>query len=171
MAPGVREVQTFMFTDIVDSTRLVELLGDDGWDSLLSWHDRTVRACLTARSGHEVKHEGDGFFIAFRIRQSAPIARSRCSAPWMSTGANMASHHGSGSASTLRRQHGAAEDFFGQGVHRAARVGAAGAAGQILSSADDVAEAGGGYAASEPISRSSSRDLPSRLTWSKWSWR
>ena len=76
IAPGVREIQTFMFTDMVDSTQLVELLGDDGWDSLLSWHDRTVREALAAYQGREVKHEGDGFFIVFadpraRVREAA----------------------------------------------------------------------------------------------------
>ena len=34
-----RVVKTFMFTDIVGSTNLAELLGDDAWESLLSWHD------------------------------------------------------------------------------------------------------------------------------------
>ena len=41
-------VRTFMFTDIVDSTRLVEMLGDEQWESLLAWHDRTLRACFEA---------------------------------------------------------------------------------------------------------------------------
>jgi hypothetical protein len=47
-----------MFTDIVDSTRLVELLGDEQWESLLAWHDRTLRRRFEARAGEEVKHEG-----------------------------------------------------------------------------------------------------------------
>ena len=150
IAPGVREVQTFMFTDIVDSTRLAEMLGDDGWNSLLSWHDRTVRACLTARSGHEVKHEGDGFFIAF----SDPKSALDCAITLQRTLDEHRREHGF--APQIRIGIHAAEatrrggDFFGQGVHRAARVGAAATAGQILSSATTVAEAGGGYAASEP---------------------
>ena len=60
-----------MFTDIVDSTRLVEMLGDEQWESLLAWHDRTLRACFEARAGEEVKHEGDGFFVAFAEPGSA----------------------------------------------------------------------------------------------------
>ena len=148
-APGVRESQTFVFTDIVDSMRLVELLGDDGWDSLLSWHDRTVRECFAGRRGREIKHEGDGFFIAFPDPRSAldcAIALQR----------TLDEH---------RRQHGfaprrigihAAEatrrggDFFGRGVHVAARVAAAGTAGQILATVATVAHAGDGYPRSEP---------------------
>lgn len=61
---GARQVRTFVFTDIVDSTRLVELLGDEAWEDLLRWHDRTLRAAFTQHAGEEVKHEGDGFFVS-----------------------------------------------------------------------------------------------------------
>src|SRR4029077_7676643 len=64
-------VRTFMFTDIVDSSRLVETLGDEQWESLLAWHDRTLRECFEARAGEEVKHEGDGFFVAFTKSEDA----------------------------------------------------------------------------------------------------
>src|SRR5687767_6279115 len=36
---GAREVRTFMFTDIVGSTALVEAIGDGAWHDLLRWHD------------------------------------------------------------------------------------------------------------------------------------
>jgi class 3 adenylate cyclase len=150
ITPGVREIQTFMFTDIVDSTRLAELLGDDSWFSLLSWHDRTARACLTAHGGREIKHEGDGFFIAF------PDARSAldCAIALQRTLDNHRREHGF--APRVRIGVHAAEatrrggDFFGQGVHVAARVAAAASAGQILASATTVAGTRGDYAASEP---------------------
>ena len=68
---GARQVRTFVFTDIVDSTRLVELLGDEAWEDLLRWHDRTLRAAFAQHDGEEVKHEGDGFFVAFRDADQA----------------------------------------------------------------------------------------------------
>src|SRR5918999_2513638 len=34
-----RVMKTFMFTDIVKSTNLLEALGDDAWEPLLRWHD------------------------------------------------------------------------------------------------------------------------------------
>jgi class 3 adenylate cyclase len=152
LGPGVRECHTFVFTDIVDSTRLVELLGDEGWDSLLSWHDRTVRERMTAHRGHEVKHEGDGFFIAFPDPRSAldcAIAlqrglrehrREHGFAPRLRIGIH--------AAEATRR----AGDFFGQGVHVAARVAAAGGADEILATATTVASAGDPALTSEPRS-------------------
>ncbi len=150
LAPGVREVQTFMFTDIVDSTRLVELLGDDGWDSLLGWHDRTVRDCFARHAGREIKHEGDGFFIAFDDPRSA----LNCAIALQRTLDGHRREHGF--APRVRIGVHAAEatrrggDFFGQGVHVAARVAAAGAAAQILVSAVTVATAGDAFPTSEP---------------------
>ena len=147
---GVREVQTFVFTDIVDSTRLLELLGDDGWDSLLSWHDRTVRECFAAHRGREIKHEGDGFFIAFPEPRSA----LDCAIALQRTLNDHRREHGF--APRLRIGIHTAEatqrggDFFGQGVHVAARVAAAGDAGQILATAATVATAGDNYPVSEP---------------------
>jgi class 3 adenylate cyclase len=149
-APGVRELRTFMFTDIVDSTRLAELLGDDGWNSLLSWHDRTVRACVAAHDGREIKHEGDGFFITFPDPRSA----LNCAIELQRT---LDGHrHEHGFAPSVRLGIHAAEatrrggDFFGQGVNVAARLAAAGHSGRILASATTVAEAGVGFTASEP---------------------
>jgi class 3 adenylate cyclase len=149
ITPGVREIQTFMFTDIVDSTRLAELLGDDSWFSLLSWHDRTARACLTAHGGREIKHEGDGFFIAFPNPRSA----LDCAIALQRTLDNHRREHGF--APRVRIGVHVAEatrrggDFFGQGVHVAARVAAAASAGQILASATTLAGTAGDYAASE----------------------
>lgn len=148
-AAGVRELRTFVFTDIVDSTRLVELLGDEGWDSLLSWHDRTVRAEFAGHDGREIKHEGDGFFIAFPDPRSA----LDCAIALQRTLSEHRREHGF--APRVRIGVHAAEatrrggDFFGQGVHVAARVAAAGGAGQILATAGTVAGAGEGYAVSE----------------------
>jgi class 3 adenylate cyclase len=143
-----RIVRTFVFTDIVDSTRLVEVLGDDAWEGLLAWHDRTLRACFEAHGGEEVKHEGDGFFVAFPDARSAiegagAIQRS------------LADH---------RRDHGFAPqvrigihtaevtersgDFVGKGVHAAARIGAAAVGGEILASQAVIEGAGDGVVVS-----------------------
>ena len=61
-----RRVQkTFMFTDIVKSTNLVEALGDEAWQGVLRWHDETLRSQFAANHGQEVVATGDGFFVAF----------------------------------------------------------------------------------------------------------
>ena len=60
-----RVVKTFMFTDIVKSTNLVEAIGDEAWETLLHWHDETLRGLFVAHRGEEVVSTGDGFFVGF----------------------------------------------------------------------------------------------------------
>ncbi len=64
-ADRVRVTRTFVFTDIVTSTDLVGLIGDDRWGALLAWHDRELRLVFAEHGGVEVDHTGDGFFVAF----------------------------------------------------------------------------------------------------------
>lgn len=60
--PGTR---TILFTDIVGSTDMTQLLGDEAAFAILSVHDRIVRGQLAANSGAEIKHTGDGIMAAF----------------------------------------------------------------------------------------------------------
>jgi len=141
----VRETKSFMFTDIVDSSRLVELLGDESWGMLLSWHDRTLRRSFGVHRGTEVKHEGDGFFVAFASADAAlhcaqDVQRSMSEhrrehgfAPQIRIGVHTAE-------ATSR-----AGDYLGQGVHAAARVASAGGAGEIIASAETLAAADEDY--------------------------
>lgn len=73
-APRHRRLLTLMFTDLVESTRRVEGLGDDAWRELLASHDETVRTHLARFSGNEVKHLGDGFLATF----DGPARAIRC---------------------------------------------------------------------------------------------
>ncbi len=141
-AVSATAVRTFMFTDIVDSTRLVEMLGDEQWEALLSWHDRTLRACFEAEAGEEIKHEGDGFFVAFK----APERALECAC---SIQRSLRDH---------RRDHGFAPrvrigvhlseatdrggDYTGRGVHTASRIASAAGAGEIVASRDALVAAG-----------------------------
>jgi hypothetical protein len=52
--------RTFMFTDIVRSTPLLEALGDDAWSDLVRWHDATLRAQFAAHAGQEVDRRSGG---------------------------------------------------------------------------------------------------------------
>ena len=142
---AVRETRTFMFTDIVDSTRLLEVVGDESWTMLLSWHDRALRACFDEHQGDEVNHEGDGFFVSFGSADAA----LRCA---QAVQRAMRQH---------RREHGFAPqiriglhtaeatsrggDYTGLGVHAAARVGSAAGPGEIVASADTLAAADACY--------------------------
>jgi len=68
--PARRVLKTFMFTDIVGSTNLVEVLGDDAWDTLLRWHDTTLREVIVANEGAEISTTGDGLATALLLLQA-----------------------------------------------------------------------------------------------------
>jgi class 3 adenylate cyclase len=70
-APGLarhsdeRGTVTILFTDIEGSTALAQRLGDEAYHGLLREHNRILREQVTRHGGHEVKHTGDGFMVAF----------------------------------------------------------------------------------------------------------
>ncbi len=62
---GADGTVTILFSDIEDSTRLNERLGDKDWVELLDAHDALVRKLVDKAGGHVVKSQGDGFMLAF----------------------------------------------------------------------------------------------------------
>ena len=60
-----------MFTDIVDSTRLAEVMGDAAWNEATRVHDQLLRMAVAEQGGEEVKATGDGFFLAFALPDEA----------------------------------------------------------------------------------------------------
>lgn len=146
---GRRVMKTFMFTDIVKSTNLVEVLGDEAWTDLLRWHDETLRSTFAAHQGEEVVATGDGFFIGFDSPESA-IA---CAVAIQRTLAEHRKRHGF--APQVRIGIHASEaaqigrNFSGKGVHEAARIAALAQGGEILASRATVG-ADSGFSVSEP---------------------
>jgi class 3 adenylate cyclase len=142
--------RTFMFTDIVGSTKLVEAIGDEAWRHLLEWHDRTLRSLFASHGGEEIDHAGDGFFVAFgssvqAIDCAAAIQRS------------LAEHrHAHGFSPQLRiglhlaAVSRAGTEYRGKGVHEASRIATLGGAGEIVASERTVADAATGFPTSEP---------------------
>lgn len=146
-----RMTKAFMFTDIVTSTDLVGLIGDDAWSELLRWHDRELRSCFVQHHGEEVNSTGDGFFVAFE----AAIDGLACAVDIQRRLARHRREHGF--APKIRIGLHAAEatregrDYHGRGVHVAARIGGAAAGDEILVSstiADELTL--GRYRLSEP---------------------
>ncbi len=152
-ASGTRVTKTFMFTDIVTSTDLLEALGDQAWENLIGWHDVTLRQLFVTHRGEEVSHTGDGFFVAFNDPRSALDAA-------VDIHRTLATH---------RREHGFApslriglhtaevsrvgDNYRGLGVHVAARVSALGERDEIIASTSAWEAAGETpYQASEPHS-------------------
>jgi class 3 adenylate cyclase len=129
-----RAVRTFMFTDICNSTTLVEAIGDEAWHDLVRWHDETLRGLFRANGGEEVDHAGDGFFVAFPSARDAVAAATAI----QRTLAEHRRTHGFapqvriGLHATEASRDGAA--YRGRGVHEAARIGALAEAGEVLAS-------------------------------------
>jgi eukaryotic-like serine/threonine-protein kinase len=62
---------TLLFSDIENSSRLTERLGDQRWLEVLNAHNTIVRAQLDEHGGYEVKSQGDGFMLAFPSARQA----------------------------------------------------------------------------------------------------
>ena len=127
---GVRAV---MFTDIVGSTEMTSIHGDEVAMAMLGVHDHIVRMEVGGFGGREVKHTGDGIMAAFN--SAACAVKSACAIQ-----GRLAEHNGNGaeypvvvrigiSAGEPVEQH---EDLFGSTVQLAARLCAQAAPGQIL---------------------------------------
>ncbi len=63
--------RVLLFTDIVDSTRLTQELGDRAAMRIVRGHDSIVRSALAQFGGSEVKHTGDGIMAAFASASQA----------------------------------------------------------------------------------------------------
>lgn len=151
-APARRQL-TFLFTDIVDSTRLVEVLGNEAWLSVLDWHDRTVRATLHQHQGTEVEHTGDGFFATFpdadRALDFAVELQRTLLAHRHDHGFAPQVRVGVHAGEALSRE----ENLSGRDVHVTARIAAAAGGGEILVSEATIGETTG-RATSDPRSLS-----------------
>ena len=139
---AARVTRSFMFTDIVTSTDLVGLIGDDAWGDLLKWHDRELRSAFANHRGEEVKRTGDGFFVAFERATDG----LECAVDIQRRLARHRQDHGF--APTVRIGLHTAEasrdggDYQGRGVHVAARIGAAATTAEILVSSAALGEMG-----------------------------
>jgi YVTN family beta-propeller protein len=123
---------TFLFSDIEGSTTLLKALGGDGYRDVLAEHQRILREAVAGAGGSEIDTQGDSFFFAFRRAKDAVTAaivaqRALASFPWRD-GAAVRVRMG---LDTGEPTVGAGR-YVGMGVHRTARIMAAGHGGQIL---------------------------------------
>lgn len=146
-AGSVRVAKTFVFTDIVKSTNLVEAMGDEAWAALLRWHNDTLRSVFNAHQGTEVVSTGDGFFVEFET----PDAALACAVAIQRTLAEHRQTHGFAPQVRIGVHTSDAtkigSNFTGKGVHEAARIAALAAGGEILASRQTMIPR---YNASEP---------------------
>lgn len=58
-------LRTIMFTDLVQSTEILDAVGESAFIDVLRTHDGIVREALYRNHGREVKHTGDGILASF----------------------------------------------------------------------------------------------------------
>ena len=117
--PGARDnrsLATILFTDIVDSTKIAERMGDAAWKELLARHNERAQAAVDRHRGRLVKWTGDGMLALFdsaeRAAQAAMLVRSKMEGLGLEV--QQAIHSGEVEIS--------AGDVRGIAVHAAARI-------------------------------------------------
>lgn len=123
-----------LFTDLVDSTALAFRLGRDDADDMRQTHFGLLREAIGAAGGIEVKNLGDGLMVAF----SSPSRALACAVGMQQS----IERHNHRSSEPLAVRIGLSVgeaieddgDYFGDPVIEAARLCAAAAGGQILTS-------------------------------------
>jgi class 3 adenylate cyclase len=142
--------RTFVFTDIVGSTRLLETLGSEKWKKLLARHNEILRAVIGEAGGEVVQQTGDGFFAAFdnpRAAIDAAIAIQRAlAAEIVAPDVRIGAHTGGAFAND---GDGDFNRYGGEAVHLAARIGAAAGAAEILVSSETLDGVSGAFRLSE----------------------
>jgi YVTN family beta-propeller protein len=122
---------TFLFTDIEGSTRLLKRLGER-YGVVLAEQQQIIREAAAERGGREIDTQGDSFFFAFARANAALAAavdaqRALAAHAWPEgepVRVRMGIHTGEPIVGEER--------YVGIGVHRAARIGAAGHGDQVL---------------------------------------
>jgi predicted ATPase/class 3 adenylate cyclase len=122
---------TLLFSDIEGSTRLLERLGED-YAGVLDDHRRIIRGAVAAHGGHELRTEGDAFFVVFArasdaVRAAVAAQRSLTACTWPS-GAALRVRMGLHTGEPRVMGH----DYVGMDVHCAARICSAAHGGQVV---------------------------------------
>jgi YVTN family beta-propeller protein len=134
LAERPRGTVTFLFTDVEGSTQLLKQLSQSYGDELAE-QQLLLREAFAAHSGEEIDSQGDSFFYVFsRARDAAAAAadgqRALASHDWPE-GAEFRVRMGMHTGEPVLSDEGR---YYGMGVHRAARIMAAGHGGQVLAS-------------------------------------
>ena len=132
---------TVAFTDIENSSGLLESLGDERAHEVFRNHDELVRAELGEHDGVEVEQEGDAFMLAFAGARSAVQCSIGIQRRLQAAGDPVRVRIGLNTGDVISED----DRYFGRTVFVASRVAGAAAGGQILAAEPTrlLAEAGG----------------------------
>jgi eukaryotic-like serine/threonine-protein kinase len=137
---------TILFSDIEDSTRITERLGDERWLQVLRAHNSVFRRIVRGYDGFEVKNQGDGFMLVFadprRALECAVAVQRELSESELPEGERVRVRMGMHTGEAIREE----GDFFGRSVILAARIAAQARGGEVLVSEAlrEQAESSGG---------------------------
>jgi class 3 adenylate cyclase len=124
---------TILFTDMASSTTLADRLGDAAAQEVRRTHNDIVRSALSANSGKEIKHTGDGIMASFTTASSAldsaiaiqrGVAAHKDAQPDSPLGVYVGINAGEPIAED--------DDLFGTSINLAARICDHANAGQIV---------------------------------------
>jgi class 3 adenylate cyclase/tetratricopeptide (TPR) repeat protein len=123
---------TLLFTDLVNSTELLQRAGDEQAQRIFQAHHRLLKRCVAAHGGEEVKWLGDGLMTVFASPADALRAAvaMQQAARRRAAGERLAIRVGLHVGEALREE----SDYFGTAVVIARRLCDHGQAGQILCS-------------------------------------
>jgi len=128
-APSAQRIlATVLFTDIVDSTKRAEELGDRRWRELLEDHQALVRERLARFDGREIKTTGDGFLATFDGPTRAVECARQIADDMPALGVEIRAGLHAGEIELM------GEDVGGIAVHVAARISALAEPGEVLAS-------------------------------------
>jgi predicted ATPase/class 3 adenylate cyclase len=126
-----RGTVTFLFTDIENSTRLMQEMGDS-YTAAQTAHHEILRAAFQSHEGHELRTEGDSFFCVFASAIDACAAavtaqRGLAAHAWEDGRAlkvRMGLHTGEAPL--------VGNEYIGIDVHHAARIAGSAHGGQVV---------------------------------------
>jgi len=126
-----RGTVTFLFTDIENSTRLMQEMGDR-YPAAQTAHHEMLRAAFQSNEGHELRTEGDSFFCVF----ASAIDACQAAAAAQRSLAGYAWEGGQALRVRIGLHTGEAplvgNEYIGLDVHQAARVAGAAHGGQVV---------------------------------------
>ncbi len=123
---GERALATILFSDIVDSTAMLESLGDHAWADVLQEHNVRIRSAIDQFRGREMATLGDGFLALFDGPARAVRAAESMSGTVKDLGLSLRIGIHTGEVEIVGGQ------ARGVAVHTAARIAALARAGEVL---------------------------------------
>lgn len=125
---GERVLATILFSDICDSTAVLERVGDTEWTRIVREHNQRIRAVIDRFRGREMATLGDGFLAIFDGAAKAIMAAAAMGPAVANLGIHVRTGVHTGEVAIVGGQ------ARGVAVHAAARVAALAGPGEVLAS-------------------------------------